>query len=154
MEIDYIMSIKDIKKTVDHYYNMIIEAHDKSSDGDYLYVNGFIRGIKYATSVLKLNMLNSLHHLNMSDEDWGKIADKYRDILNKIKRIEKIGEIKHFPRDCRDDCEFYRAWDINIDDLTCVCMKLNRQIDLCDCGRSYEECPLGKLQLDWSDANE
>lgn len=47
-----------------------------------------------------------------------------------------------FPRDCPRDCPHFRAWDMSIDDWTCVCDLLHCQIDECDTDYQQARCPL------------
>ena len=49
---------------------------------------------------------------------------------------------KKFPQDCPNDCPHFRAWDMSVDDWTCICKKLNVQIDLCDSDFKWVYCPL------------
>ena len=36
---------------------------------------------------------------------------------------------KYFPKDCHEDCQYFRRWDLSVDDYTNVCTKLGLQID-------------------------
>lgn len=54
-----------------------------------------------------------------------------------------MANIRKFPKDCNKDCEYFRCWDLSVDDLTCYCEKAKTQIDLCDCDFQYVKCPLG-----------
>lgn len=47
-----------------------------------------------------------------------------------------------FPRDCPRDCPHFRAWDMSIDNWTCVCDLLHCQYDECDTGFQQVRCPL------------
>ena len=47
-----------------------------------------------------------------------------------------------FPRDCPRDCPHFHAWDMSIDDWTCVCDLLHCQIDECDEDYQQARCPL------------
>lgn len=49
---------------------------------------------------------------------------------------------KKFPKDCPHTCPHFHAWDLSIDDWTCVCDKLGVQIDECDMDFIWLFCPL------------
>lgn len=50
-----------------------------------------------------------------------------------------------FPRDCWSaECPHFHAWDMSIDDYTCVCDKLMLQVDACDEWMFGRACPLYK----------
>ena len=48
---------------------------------------------------------------------------------------------KKFPQDCTNDCPHFHAWDMSVDDWTCVCNLLKIQIDLCDSDFKWAYCP-------------
>ena len=52
---------------------------------------------------------------------------------------------KRFPYDCKKECQYYRCWDLSIDDYTNVCDKLHIQVDDCDAYSPFyipRFCPL------------
>ena len=51
---------------------------------------------------------------------------------------------KRFPRDCTDKCPHFHAWDMSVDDWTCVCDLLGMKIDECDVDYKWEICPLNE----------
>ena len=51
--------------------------------------------------------------------------------------------MSRFPKDCWDkECPYFHYWDMNVDDLTCFCDKLKKQIDACDEDWCFYICPL------------
>lgn len=57
-----------------------------------------------------------------------------------------------FPRDCPRDCTHFHAWDMSIDDWTCVCDLLHCQIDVCDEDYQQVRCPLNKVTISVANA--
>ena len=49
---------------------------------------------------------------------------------------------KRFPQDCTTECPHFHAWDMSVDDWTCVCDLLKVQIDDCDSDFQWMYCPL------------
>lgn len=49
---------------------------------------------------------------------------------------------KKFPKDCPYTCSHFHAWYLSIDDWTCVCDKLDVQIDEYDMDFKWMFCPL------------
>lgn len=64
-----------------------------------------------------------------------------------------MANIKKFPIDCNEKCKYFACWDLSVDDLTCVCRKMNVQIDLCDSDFQRFICPLG-IKVDEEVQNE
>ena len=54
---------------------------------------------------------------------------------------------KRFPKDCPYTCPHFHAWDLSIDDWTCVCDKLGVQIDECDMDFKWMFCPLDNNEV-------
>ena len=53
------------------------------------------------------------------------------------------GNMNRFPKDCWDqNCPHFYAWDMSVDDYTCVCDLLQKQCDACDEDYSFLLCPL------------
>lgn len=47
-----------------------------------------------------------------------------------------------FPKDCwNKNCPHFHCWDMSVDDFTCVCDKLKKQVDACDEDFSFLVCP-------------
>ena len=55
--------------------------------------------------------------------------------------------MKKFPLDCSFKCPHYHSYDLSIDDWTCVCDKLNVQIDECDTDFKWMFCPLDNNEV-------
>lgn len=58
--------------------------------------------------------------------------------------------INIFPRDCTNECKYYRTYDLSIDDLVGVCRLLKRECDLCDQDYSFLICPLENKKPDFT----
>ena len=51
--------------------------------------------------------------------------------------------MNRFPKDCwHKRCPYFHFWDMSVDDITCVCDKLHKQIDACDEDFVFMVCPL------------
>ena len=55
--------------------------------------------------------------------------------------------MKKFPLDCSFKCPHYHSYDLSIDDWTCICDKLNVQIDEYDTDFKWMFCPLDNNEV-------